>query len=383
MSPLLNYYAQRPDPSHTLLSVVVPVYNEQQVLETLYERLRAALAGQPGRWELVFINDGSRDQSGRVLDWLAARDTRVRVLHLSRNFGHQAAVQAGLAAADGDAVVVMDADLQDAPEALPRLLEAWRDGADVVYAIRTDRKEHRLKRWAFTTFYRLLSAVSATPIPLDAGNFGLLDRRVLRALEGLGERDRYFPGLRSWVGYCQVGVPVERLARYDDCPRVSFWGLCRLAKTAVFSFSTLPLSVFYLIGTAALGLFLLLGTFALGCRLFTDLAIPGWTSHMLTGCFFGALNALGVSILGEYVVRIYDQVRGRPLYLVDRQVNCGPRPATPTAAAPPAGSDEADELDQCQALLGEAEALLTQTRCWLTVVSSERPEANDLLSTPD
>lgn len=306
---------------NSLLSVVLPVYNEADVLPTLVDCVKQALRECGVPFEIVFVNDGSRDASPRVLDELAAADERVRVVHLSRNFGHQAAVQAGLAHARGDAVVLMDSDMQDSPAAIGRFLEQWRAGYDVVYAIRTDRKESRLKRSCFAAFHRLLASISSTPIPVDAGNFGLLDRRIVDDLVRLGERDRYLPGLRSWVGYRQTGIEVERLARYDDQPRVSFWGLWRLAKTAIFSFSTFPLTVFYVIGYLALGIFVAVSGYSLVCRLFTDLAIPGWTSHVLIGCFFGALNALGISILGEYVVRIYDQVRGRPLYLVDRCVN--------------------------------------------------------------
>lgn len=315
----MNATVARPvRPADPLVSVVVPAYNEEAVLGTLRSLLSETLAACEVRYEIVFVNDGSTDGTGVVLDRLATADPHVRAVHLSRNFGHQAAVQAGLAHARGDAIVLMDADLQDAPTAIAQFLARWRAGDDVIYAVRVNRKEHPLKRLLFTAFYRVLDRVSATKMPLDAGNFGLLDRRVARAIVSLGERDRYFAGLRSWVGFRQSGVPVERLARYDERPRVSLRGLWRLAKTAVFSFSTFPIALFACIGYGALGVFVALSGFCLGCKLFTDLAIPGWTSHMLTATFFGAINALGIGILGEYVVRIYDQVRGRPIYLVDR-----------------------------------------------------------------
>jgi dolichol-phosphate mannosyltransferase len=308
-------------------------------------------------YEIVFVNDGSRDASPQVLDELAAQDARVRVVHFSRNFGHQAAVQAGLAHARGDAVVLMDSDMQDAPSALGRFVEKWRQGFDVVYAIRTDRKESPLKRACFAAFHRFLARIASTPIPVDAGNFGLLDRRVVDELVALRERDRYLPGLRSWVGFKQTGIEVERLARYDDQPRVSFWGLWRLAKTAIFGFSAFPLTVFYLIGWLALGIFLAVSGYSLFCRLFTDLAIPGWTSHVLIGCFFGALNALGISILGEYVVRIYDQVRGRPLYLVDRRVNFAASAADKTVDR--TGEPSRDILAQLTEMVDAARAAST------------------------
>jgi dolichol-phosphate mannosyltransferase len=297
------------------------VYNEADVLTALFGHVTDAIAGCGARPELVFVNDGSRDASAAVLDDLAAAHDHVRVVHLSRNFGHQAAVQAGLAHAGGDVVVVMDADMQDDPYSIGRLLAKWREGYDVVYAVRYGRKENAAKVFLFRAFYRVLNAVSRTPMPIDAGNFGLIDRRVADALTGLPDRDRYFAGLRSWVGFRQVGVPVERGPRYDGRPRVSMRGLWRLAKSAIFSFSALPLSVFYLISSLSIGVFAVVCAFTLYHKLVTGAAVPGWTSVLMTGCLFGALNAMGIAILGEYVVRIYDQVRGRPLYLVERTVN--------------------------------------------------------------
>lgn len=305
-----------------LLSIVLPVFNEAGVLDELTQRVSAAAEQCGLPYEIVFVNDGSSDGSGSRLDALAAANPRIRVLHFSRNFGHQAAVHAGLTHSRGDAVVLMDSDLQDDPAAIAGFVRAWQQGSDVVYAVRTERKEAAWKRCLFSGFHRLLAAISDTAIPADAGNFSLMDRKVVDRIVELAERDRYLPGLRSWVGFRQIGLPVERLARYDERPRVSLRGLWRLAKTAVFSFSRFPLSVFYFIGCAAFALFLGLAGYSLYCRLFTELAIPGWTSQLLTATFFGALNALGISILGEYVVRIYDQVRGRPIYVIDRRVNC-------------------------------------------------------------
>lgn len=304
-----------------LISVVLPVYNEARVLEELAERTEAALVGAGCRWELLFINDGSTDGSAEVLDRLAGANPRVRVLHFSRNFGHQSAVLAGLEVAAGDAVCVMDTDLQDDPAALPLFLEQWRAGYDVVYAIRTHRKEGFLKRALFGGFYRVLGGIAEIDIPLDAGNFSLVDRRVARRLTGLLAADRYYPGVRGWVGFQQVGVVVERGARYDRQPRVSILGLWRLAKTAIFSFSTVPLTIFYLIAFGSMLVFLTLSAFTLYHRIFTGLAIAGWTSQIMTACFFGAINALGIGIIGEYVARIYAQVRRRPPYVIDRTVN--------------------------------------------------------------
>jgi dolichol-phosphate mannosyltransferase len=305
----------------TLVSVVLPVYNEGEVLETLARSVGAAVRAAGCAAELIFVNDGSRDASAAVLDRLATSDPCVRVLHLARNFGHQAAVQAGLVHARGDAVVVMDSDLQDDPAGIGRFLQKWREGYDVVYAVRTGRKEGSIKRLLFYAFYRVLNTVARTPMPADAGNFGLVDGRVATEIARLLDRDRYYAGLRSWVGFRQVGIEVERGPRYDGRPRVSMLGLWRLAKSAIFSFSSFPLTIFYAIGALSLCVFAGLACFTLYHKLFTGLAIPGWTSVTMTSSFFGAMNALGIAVLGEYVSRIYDQVRSRPLYLVERRVN--------------------------------------------------------------
>ncbi len=326
LSPLPSYPAETQDnmKKQKLVSIVLPVYNEAKVLPILTARIAAVMNSCPMEYEIILVNDGSRDESPQILDQLAAASDRLRIVHLSRNFGHQAAVHAGLVHARGDAIVLMDSDMQDAPEAIPRFLAEWQAGFDVVYAIRTQRKENAVKRLLFAGFHRLMSAVASVPIPTDAGIFGLIDRRVAQQIIALGESDRYFPGLRSWVGMRQTGIVVERNARYDDQPRVSLTGLFRLAKTAMFSFSSFPLTIFHVIGGLAAVVFLGLSAFSIFCKLFTSLAIPGWTSYILTGSFFGALNALGISILGEYVIRIYDQVRGRPQFIVDRTVNFMP-----------------------------------------------------------
>jgi dolichol-phosphate mannosyltransferase len=307
--------------STPFVSVVLPVYNEGKVLETLERAVSGALGEAGCRGEIIFVNDGSRDESGAILDRLAAADPRVRVLHLARNFGQQAAVQAGLEHARGDAVVLMDADMQDDPASIARFVAKWREGFDVVYAIRVARKENAAKRFLFHAFYRVLNRIATTPMPPDAGNFGLVDRRVADAIVRLRDRDRYYAGLRSWVGYRQTGIEVERGPRYDGRPRVSMLGLWRLAQSAVFSFSAFPLAIFYAIALLSMTAFLGLAGFTLYHKLFSGLAIPGWTSVMMASSFFGAINSLGIAVLGEYVLRIYDQVRSRPLYLVDRRVN--------------------------------------------------------------
>jgi polyisoprenyl-phosphate glycosyltransferase len=366
-------------PNGTLLSVVLPVYDEAKVLPTLAEQLAATLRPCEADYEIIFVNDGSRDDSGAVLDRLAAENRRIRVIHLARNFGHQAAVQAGLVHARGDAIVLMDSDLQDAPEAIPRFFAEWQSGYDVVYAVRTERKEGAIKRLLFASFHRFLSAVASVPIPADAGIFGLIDRRVAQEIVALGDCDRYFPGLRSWVGMRQIGIPVRRNPRYDAHPRVSLIGLFRLARTAIFSFSRFPLRLFNVLGVLAGVMFLGVSAFALGCRLFTDLAVPGWTSHLLVVSFFGALNAMGICIVGEYAVRIYDQVRRRPLFLVARTVNLDStrREADGLLPADDSGPIECDQayLD----LLRETAELLEAGSACTEVYPTEEGEDEPLL----
>lgn len=245
----------------------------------------------------------------------------MRVVHFSRNFGHQPALNAGLVYACGDAVIVMDSDLQDTPTAIPQFLAQWEQGNQVVYAVRLGRKEAPWEKFLFYAFYRILKAIVTTPLPADAGNFGLIDRRVVDEMLRIPDCDRYFPGLRNWVGFRQCGVPVERHARHDDRPRVSLKQLFLLAKTAIFGFSRAPLSMFYGIAGISFSVFVACSLFALYHRLVTHLAIPGWTSVTMINALFGALNALGIGILGEYVVRIYDQVRQRPPFVVARTSN--------------------------------------------------------------
>ncbi len=303
------------------ISLVLPVFNETAILTELTRRIVSVMEKQNLSFEIVYVNDGSSDGSREHLDGLAHSDSRIVVVHLSRNFGHQPAVHAGLEHATGDVVIVMDSDMQDDPAAIPRFLDEWERGFDVVYAQRFNRKENPAKRFLFYSFYRVLNSIADSPIPVDAGNFGLLDRKVVDALLQLPERERFFPGLRSWAGFQQTGIKVERAARHDDNPRVSMKGLFRLAKTAVFSFSSFPLKFFYVIAAVS-GLVCMASVgFVLWHKAFTGLAIPGWASTIITASFFGALNALGISILGEYVIRIYDQVRSRPVYLADKVVN--------------------------------------------------------------
>lgn len=304
-----------------LLSVVAPVFNEAANAAPFTEEVLNALAALalPCPHELVLVDDGSWDGTSEALDALAvAHPGVIRVLHLARNFGHAAAVSAGLDHARGQVIILMDSDRQDDPAAFGPFLEQWTEGNDVVYARRVLREESAPKRALFWLFYRAFAWTANVRIPLDAGNFALLDRRVVKQIQALPERNRYLPGLRAWVGFRQTGVPVARRARYDQRTRVGLRGLWTLAMNALFSFSYVPLFMFRIAGVLSLGLSAAVILFALYHKLFTGLAVLAWASQLVTTSFLGGINLLGIGLLGEYIARIYDEVKGRPVYIVDR-----------------------------------------------------------------
>lgn len=348
----------RPSRSQAKLSIVLPLLNEAGVLPRLLGEIKLRLEELGCRWNIVLVNDGSTDDSGELLDAMAYADRRLKIIHLSRNFGHQAAVHAGLTFADGDAVVLMDSDGQDDPAAIGMMLDRWLSGDDVVYAVRFGRKEGFFKRCLFKAFYGILERVASVDIPRDAGNFCLMDRRVVEQLLALDERDRYLPGLRSWVGFRQSSVRVERFARHDKHTRVSFSGLVGLAKNALFGFSRVPLLAFYYVA-------FLSGCVSVGCLTAASLSSlgylavsAGWFAQAGVIAFFGALNALGFAVVGEYIARIYDQVRHRPTFIVDRAENLQTQPQRPI---PPVQEAEdrsiLDELNELRMLMDESSPL--------------------------
>lgn len=303
------------------LSIVLPVYNERENLEPLLARLLPAATGAVGpELEVIFVDDGSSDGSGPLLDELNARDARVKAIHFSRNFGHQAALQAGLDAASGAAVVLMDADLQDPPEVVAALVAKWREGHDVVYAVRTRRKESLPMRAAYGLFYRSLHALAEIDIPLDAGDFCLMDRRVVDTIVALPERNRFLRGLRSWVGFRHVALPYERDARASGTPKYTFAKLVKLALSGYVGFSKMPLTFATWLGLLSAAAGFALAVWAFVHRLFHIFAPPGWSSLMATIMFMGGVQLFMLGVLGEYLGRIYDEVRQRPLYVVGRKV---------------------------------------------------------------
>lgn len=303
-----------------LISLVVPAYNEEEVLEAFHREVSAEIDRLPDDFEFVFVDDGSRDRTATIMRTLADRDARVRAVFLSRNFGHEAAIEAGLRESRGDAVIVMDADLQDGPEILPRLIAAWREGAEVVYAVRKGRKEGRVLRAAFSGFYRLAARVMSIDLPRDAGPFSLMDRRVVDVLNALPEKGRYFPGLRAFAGFHQVPVEAERRERAAGETKYSLVKRTVGGTNAIFSFSKLPLRLMTAMGFV-MGALAVLGLIwvVIGAIIGNGTA-RGWTSVMVVMFFIAAFMFAFMGILGEYVGKIYDEVRGRPNYVVAERV---------------------------------------------------------------
>lgn len=301
------------------LSIVVPIFNEQETLPTLYHRITAELSKIRLEYEIVFIDDGSRDHSPQILVDLS-RDPRVVVIRLSRNFGHQPAVSAGLDQALGRAVVVMDGDLQDPPEVISKLVERWRAGAKVVYAIRTRRKEGPLRRLGYWAFYRGLRRMSDVDIPLDAGDFCLMDRQVVDTLNRLPECDRFVRGLRAYVGFRQEGVRYERAERYDGTPKYTLRKLAALAADGVIGFSTLPLRM---VGLLAL-VFTTVGVVA-SIATIRDALIRGgeprtWLTILAAAGLVAGSQLFAIGIVAEYARRIFREVKGRPGYIVQQVI---------------------------------------------------------------
>lgn len=303
----------------TVLSVVAPLFNEEETVEELIGRITQACRSLAETFEVVVVDDGSRDHTLGCLLHLSRKHPELRVIRLSRNFGPMAAVQAGVAAARGDAVVTIDGDLQDPPELIPRLFAQWRKGADVVVAQRAEREEAWAQKTGTRLFYWLLERMSETPVPKQAGIFGLMDRRVADVVRRMPERQRFFAGLRAWAGGKQAVVLYDRQPRTHGKSRMGAVRLFQLARMALVSFSKTPLR---LASMASLGFSLLLlsiGLTALSIRLFTNLATPGWATFTTLLGFIGSVQSVLLAILSEYVAVLFDEVKGRPLYVVQQE----------------------------------------------------------------
>ena len=325
-----------------LLSLIVPCYNEEAAIRATYDCICEVLGNGKFRLQLVLVNDGSEDGTERILEEISAADPRVKVVTLARNFGHQPAVSAGLANADGDAIAVIDADLQDPPHVILDMLERWREGFDVVYGIRTRRKEGVWRRFCYSAFYRIFRWLSDIDAPLDAGDFSLIDRRVLLQINSLPEKNRFYRGLRAWVGFKQIGVCYERRPRAAGTTKYPIFRLLRLAADGVFNFSSVPLTIVFVLG-------LTMSVISIGAAFAVFVArvfdIPwlggrlreaqGFTSIILTVLLIGGIQLICTGILGEYIGRIYQEIKSRPSYIIRQtqsHVSISPRGDSSTPA---------------------------------------------------
>ncbi|WP_297691849.1 glycosyltransferase family 2 protein [Phenylobacterium sp.] len=303
------------------LSLVVPMHDEAPALEALFGRLDEALGGLGLRLEIVCVDDGSRDDTLAQLVGRAAQDRRLRIVALSRNFGKEAALTAGLDAATGDLVVPLDADLQDPPELIGEFVDLWEQGYDVIYGVRTDRTSDTVaKRTSASLFYRIFNWLSDYPIPASTGDFRLMDRAVVEALKRLPERNRFMKGLFAWVGFRQVGVPYVRPARIAGTTAWGYRKLFRFALDGLTAFSTLPLRVWTMVGALAAVLALAAGVFLILRVLIVGRDVPGYASLMVVVLFGFALQMIALGVLGEYIGRMYQEVKGRPTYLVRERI---------------------------------------------------------------
>jgi dolichol-phosphate mannosyltransferase len=314
------------------ISVVIPCYNEQAVIPELFRRMKEAAESWGLDWEVVCIDDGSSDNTWDLLCDLHKKDARWSAISFSRNFGHQTAVSAGIFHATGDAVIVMDADLQDPPEELYRFIEKWQEGYDIVYAIRTHRKEGSIKKISYWAFYRIMSKMIDFELPLDSGDFCIMDRKIVDILNSMPERNRFVRGLRAWSGFKQTGLLYERQVRAAGKAKYNFKKLRRLALDGIVSFSTVPLSI-----AAHLGLWISMLSF-LGI-IFTFLQrifkpffesigigpVPGFATIVISILFLGGVQLIFLGVLGQYLGRIYDEVKQRPQWIIKQSLGLSPK----------------------------------------------------------
>jgi dolichol-phosphate mannosyltransferase len=297
-------------------SVVVPVFNEAESIAEMHHRLSQVMETLREPWEVVYVNDGSTDESSRLLAGLKQSDRRIRVVEFVRNFGHQIAVTAGMDVADGRAVIVIDADLQDPPEVIPDLVARWKEGYEVVYAVRAEREgETWLKEFTAKLFYRLIFRITDVKIPMDTGDFRLLDEKVVAVMRTMRERHRFLRGMAAWVGFRQIGVPYRRHARFAGKTKYPLGKMIRLALNAITSFSYFPLQVATYAGFLCAGVAAIAIPIVVVLRLTGSGAFFGQATTLISVLFLGGVQLICVGILGEYLGRIYDEVKGRPLYI--------------------------------------------------------------------
>lgn len=306
-------------------SIIFPIFNEENNILALYERIKKVMDKLKGDYELIFVNDGSFDNTKQLLTDLHKKDDRVKIVNFSRNFGHQTAVSAGMRYSTGEYVAVLDADLQDPPEILSTFFSKLDEGYDTVYAIRKKRKENYIKKLMYALFYRLLRKIADTRIPLDSGDFCVMSRRVVNAINALPERNRFIRGLRSWVGFKQIGIEYERSGRYKGETKYTLSKLFKLAFDGIFSFSYVPLQIMFYIGLTALILSFVGILVALYMKFLTTNynRVPGFATTFIMLMFTAGLQLFSLGIMGEYMRRIYDEIKQRPQYIIESTVGFG------------------------------------------------------------
>lgn len=303
-------------------SVVVPVYNEEHVLGEMYARLRDVMESLHQPYEIIFVNDGSSDKTPSILNGLCEQSQKVKIIDFAKNFGHQTAITAGMDYSEGEAIVVIDADLQDPPEVIPLMIERWNEGYDVVYGKRGERKgETFFKKLSASLFYRLMRQLTDVDIPVDTGDFRLIDRKVCNVLKSIKERNRYIRGIISWLGFTQIGVDFCREKRFAGETKYPFKKMLKFAFDAITSFSFKPLKLSSYLGMVMSFFSFVYLLFVLYLKLFTDHTVTGWASSMVVNLFFNGIVLMMLGIAGEYIGRIYDETKGRPLYVVRQTRN--------------------------------------------------------------
>ncbi len=309
--------------SNKLISIVVPMYYEEKVADECYKRLKKVMNDNNINYEFIFVNDGSKDRTFEILNKIAEKDNNTKIISFSRNFGHQIAVTAGVDKAKGDAVVVIDADLQDPPELIPKMIALWNDGYKVVYAKRKKRKgESFFKLFTAGMFYRTLDKMTDIDIPLDTGDFRLMDRDVVNVLKTMKENNRFVRGMVSWVGFKQTPIEYERDERFAGETKYPLKKMIKFASDGIISFSAKPLKLMGSLGVFCVSISLIIFLYALIRKLTNDVnVVSGWASIMTAVTFLGGVQLLSISVLGEYIGRIYDESKGRPLYVIEKEVN--------------------------------------------------------------
>lgn len=309
--------------SNKLISIVVPMYYEENVADECYKRLKKVMNDNNINYEFIFVNDGSKDRTFEILNKIAEEDNNAKIISFSRNFGHQIAVTAGVDKAKGDAVVVIDSDLQDPPELIPKMIDLWNEGYKVVYAKRKKRKgESFFKLFTAGIFYRILDRMTDIDIPLDTGDFRLMDRDVVNVLKTMKENNRFVRGMVSWVGFKQTPIEYERDERFAGETKYPLKKMIKFASDGIISFSAKPLKLMGSLGVFCVSISLIIFLYALIRKLTNDVnVVSGWASIMTAVTFLGGVQLLSISVLGEYIGRIYDESKGRPLYVVEKEVN--------------------------------------------------------------